>query len=371
MRLLKRATKEAKEREDKIRQIKSLCQKDFFALFLIIFVSGSLISVKGSNYDNEGGLFEPVKEYIEEGAISGLVLKQAQSAGLANSYTFLSIENQASSESPVNTLQQTSLLAFNSLENNFSDFKNNRNDQIATYTVQEGDTISFIASDFGVSANTIIWANNIQNINSIKPGDELKIPPINGVIHKIKKGDTVASIAKKYSADEDKIIEFNALPKDGSLQLDEEIIVPDGKIPQQNQASYASGVASVIKRFAYLPNLGDFFMIPTIGRNWGILHGRNGVDIANSCGTPIYAAADGLASTVDGAGWNGGFGKFIKLGHPNGTETIYAHASKLLIDQGKNILKGQLIALMGSTGRSTGCHLHFEVHGAKNPLAKY
>lgn len=363
--------KVAKERGDKIGQIKSLCQKDFFALFSILFISSSLILIKGADYYNENGFFEPVKEYIEEGAVSGLILRQAQSAGLVNSYTFLSVEDHALSENPVNTLQQTALLAFNSLENNFSDFKSSRNDQIAIYTVQEGDNISFIASDFGVSVNTIIWANNIQNVNSIKPGDELKIPPVNGVIHKVKKGDTVASIAKKYSADEDKIIAFNVLPKDGSLQLDEEIIVPDGKIPQQNQVNYAFNATSVIKRFAYLPNLGDFFMTPTIGRDWGIIHGRNGVDIANSCGTPIYAAADGLAAIADGVGWNGGFGKFIKLMHPNSTETVYAHLSKILLNQGESISKGQQIGLMGTTGRSTGCHLHFEVHGAKNPLAKY
>ena len=125
------------------------------------------------------------------------------------------------------------------------------------------------------------------------------------------------------------------------------------------------------KPFSYLPNLADYFRLPTTGYNWGRIHGRNGVDIANSCGTTIYAAADGVATVTDAEGYNGGFGKYIKVSHPNGTETLYAHASKLLISAGQPIAKGQAIALMGTTGRSTGCHLHFEVHGARNPLAKY
>jgi len=111
-------------------------------------------------------------------------------------------------------------------------------------------------------------------------------------------------------------------------------------------------------------------LIPTTGRISQGIHGRNGMDMANSCGTPIYASAGGIAAIVDGAGYNGGYGYYIKLIHPNGTETLYAHASKLLISQGQTVQKGQRIALIGTTGRSTGCHLHFEVHGAKNPLAK-
>ena len=112
-------------------------------------------------------------------------------------------------------------------------------------------------------------------------------------------------------------------------------------------------------------------MIPTTGFDWGKIHGRNGVDIANSCGTPVYAAADGMITIADSSGYNGGFGKYIKIAHPNGTETLYGHSMKLLVAVGQEITRGQEIMLMGSTGRSTGCHLHFEVHGARNPLAKY
>ena len=145
------------------------------------------------------------------------------------------------------------------------------------------------------------------------------------------------------------------------------MIIPGGKLQTQS----VPAPVSAAKQFAYLPNLGGFFMLPTTGYDWGRIHGRNGVDIANSCGTPIYAAADGSVTSAKTSGWNGGFGNFLKILHSNGTETLYAHASRLLATVGEYVTKGQQIAVMGSTGNSTGCHLHFEVHGAKNPLAKY
>ena len=122
--------------------------------------------------------------------------------------------------------------------------------------------------------------------------------------------------------------------------------------------------------FSHLPDLGSYFIPPTAGYNWGIIHGRNAIDIANSCGTQNKASADGVIAIATETGWNGGFGKYIKATHSNGTETIYGHLSKVLVSVGQVVAQGEVIALMGTTGNSTGCHLHFEVHGAKNPLAK-
>lgn len=274
-------------------------------------------------------------------------------------------EITAITPSPIN---DNSLLAHNPTSTDYIETGGFKRNQITEYAVQSGDLLSFIASDYGVSINSIIWANKLRDADSISPGQVLKIPPVSGVIHNVVKGDTVASIAKKYGTEEAKIIEFNDLPQSGELQIGNELMVPDGQI----KSTYATSTGtSSSKRFGYLPNLGDYFMQPTTGYNWGRIHGRNGVDVANSCGTPIFAAAAGSVAIADGTGWNGGFGKFIKLTHPNSTETVYAHASKLLIPQGEYVQRGQMIALIGSTGRSTGCHLHFEVHGARNPLAKY
>lgn len=321
-----------------------------------------------------------VKDYIEEssasigGAIRESRVMDVNSLIDQNS----SIPGQGGSAAPnitplgAATIQENSIIAHTPPSEDYILMTSSSRSGVLEYTVQAGDLMSFIASDYGVSVNSILWANGLKNPDSISPGQILKIPPVTGVVHLVKKGDTVASIAKKYTGSEEKIVEFNALPRDGKLEVGDEIIIPDGKI-QSAQTSIAmakSSNGSISKPFSYLPDLGSFFMLPTNGFNWGKIHGRNGVDVANSCGTTIYAAADGVVTTADDTGYNGGFGKYIKISHNNGTETVYAHASKLKVVAGDNISKGQVIALMGTTGRSTGCHLHFEVHGAKNPLAR-
>ncbi len=224
--------------------------------------------------------------------------------------------------------------------------------------------------------NSIIWANGLKDADSISPGQVLRIPPVTGVIHKTKAGDTAAALAKKYSADVDRIIAYNQLPKDGSLDAGDEIIIPDGKMTGPVVVAATVGTASTARlakssaTFSHLPDLGDYFRAPATGFNWGRIHGRNGVDLANSCGTPVYAAAGGVVTVADASGYNGGFGQYIKISHPNGTETLYAHSMKLLVSVGQTVAKGDKIMLMGTTGRSTGCHVHFEVHGARNLLAK-
>jgi murein DD-endopeptidase MepM/ murein hydrolase activator NlpD len=115
-------------------------------------------------------------------------------------------------------------------------------------------------------------------------------------------------------------------------------------------------------------------MMPTTGWNWGKLHAHNAVDIANKCGTSIYAAADGLVlESVDGGGWNQGYGNYVLIEHPNNTQTMYAHTQSNSVTQGMMVKKGDVIAYIGNTGKThgvTGCHVHFEVHGARNPFAR-
>ncbi len=256
---------------------------------------------------------------------------------------------------------------------------NKLRDNIVEYEVQNGDTISSIAKQFDISINTILWANNLSSRSLIKPGMKLRILPISGVEHTIKKRETLNSIALYYKADIDKIIEFNNLPADGKVVAGKSIIIPDGIKPtnvstivlspsrRTNFNTYNPDAPRVITTTADV----GYFMYPTTGRNWGRLHGFNGVDIATPCGTPIYSAAEGTIITAAFGGWNGGYGNYIKIRHPNGVITLYAHLSKVLVRNGSNVAKGQLIGLVGSTGRSTGCHLHWEVRGAPNPLVRY
>lgn len=263
------------------------------------------------------------------------------------------------------TVQENAIFAHNPATTDYADTIAEKRIGIAEYTVQPGDSLSFIARDYGVSIESIMWANGLRDSNSIREGNLLKIPPVSGVIHTVKSGDTISTIAKKYGVEAETIIAYNALPQGGKLQIKDELIVPDGKIARVTVARSALS-------FAHLPNLDNYFANPTngLGRISQWLHGRNGIDVANSYGTPVYAAADGTVVGAAGSGWNGGYGLFVKISHPNSTNTLYAHLSKSLVTVGQTVQKGQQIGNMGSSGRSTGSHLHFEVHGAKNPLVK-
>lgn len=330
-------------------------------LFLIIIIIILFLSKSSSNQGEKIPLTDVLKDYIEEASAFTNTNFQFDSNELFLEETPFAFQEK---KNLPKIIFQEAFLPYQSIT---SIFEKEQRSQIITYVVQEGDTLSQISKDFGISINSLIWANNLKSSDYLTPGQELKIPPVSGVIHLVKNGDTVESIANKYSADKTKIIEFNGLPKDGSLTVGQEIIIPDGKIKIGAQyVKYSSKV-----RFAYLPDLGDFFISPTKGYNWGRVHGRNGVDIANICGTPIYAASEGTVIAAVDQGWNGGAGKYIKVFHSPEISTLYAHLSKIFVISNQKVVKGQLIGLMGATGQATGCHLHFEVHGAKNPLAKY
>ncbi len=248
---------------------------------------------------------------------------------------------------------------------------------VATYVVEEGDSLSLIAQDYGVDVQTIMWANNLKNANAIKPGLQLRIPPVKGVIHKVKSGDTISKIAQLYGVDSEKITSFNTISVETKLRVGDELIVPGG-IVKSSSTNNGSGTKSVtVKRFTYLPLYDGYFVLPVgegpISRGGAKkgLHGRNGIDRVVPCGTAVYAAADGKVISAHASGYNRGAGKMLMLSHPNKTETLYAHLSKLFVSNGESVQRGQLIAYSGTTGKSTGCHLHFEVHGAKNPYAIY
>ena len=244
--------------------------------------------------------------------------------------------------------------------------------QISKYTVRKGDSLSSIAKMFGVSNNTIIWANNVT-AQSIKEGQTLIILPVSGTIHTVVKGDTLKSIAKRYKADSGEIAQFNNLESGSVLAIGDEIIIPDG----EGNSNVTSGTTVRTSRSTDNPFRGGdgpdypgYYIRPLVGgiRTQG-LHGWNAVDIGTPVGTPIMAAAAGEIIIARASGWNGGYGKYVGISHYNGTQTIYGHLSQVYVDPGQMVAQGQVIGLSGNTGNSTGPHLHFEVRGAKNPLA--
>jgi len=259
-------------------------------------------------------------------------------------------------------IEENGLLALNvSLNNYFAGMKK----EPVTYVVQSGDSPFSIAVKFGVNTDTILWANNLSEGDVIKPDQQLMILPINGVRVKVGAKDTVAALAKKYKGEEEEVWAFNNIYDDSQLVAGNFIIIPDGEMPAPPKPKVTAP-----KYANATPSAGNWLIAPTTGYDWGRLHGQNGVDIASACGTPIYAAAAGTIILADSVGWNFGYGKYIMIRHPNGVITVYGHTSQILVEVGQEVGQGQLIALMGTTGRSTGCHLHFEVRGAKNPMAR-
>jgi len=233
------------------------------------------------------------------------------------------------------------------------------------YKIKQGDTISSLSAQFGISLNTIMWANQGVSKSSLRPGQEIVILPVTGVLHRVVAGESFESIANLYSVNLEELRTTNG-NSEAALLLGEKIVIPQGKP--------LTGKKTALNVREDLLSLPGYFRIPTTGWNWGQTHSYNAVDIANQCGTPIYAAADGLVVEAYASGLNAGYGHFIKLEHPNDTATLYAHLEKLSVETGDLVKQGQLIGTIGNTGNThgpTGCHLHFEVYGAKNPFAKY
>ncbi len=256
--------------------------------------------------------------------------------------------------------------------------------EVTSYIIQSGDSLSEIAQAYGVSVATIMWENNLTLRSLIKPGDVIRVPPTSGIMHTVKKGDTIKKIAALYAAEQGRIISFNHLSEDGTdLQVGERIMVPGGekintavsapKTPIRNTTQVATHIAAPPSSAA-APSASGYVWpsgAKTITQYYGIRH--HALDIAGPWQTPTYAVRAGVVEKSQ-CGWNSGYGCEIIINHGNGIKTLYAHHSKLLVSVGESVTAGQTIGLMGNTGNVrgvTGIHLHFEVlrNGARvNPL---
>ncbi len=243
--------------------------------------------------------------------------------------------------------------------------------QVSVYTVRERDTLTSLSKMFDVSINTILAANDIKN-KTIRPGDVLVILPVSGMLHTVKKGDTLKSIAAKYKADYNEVLLFNDLDEKTVLAIGDTITIPDVDIILPVVATTAKGTTkagdSALVRGYDGPNYSEYYMKPVAGIKTQGLHGYNGVDLAAPVGTPIYAAAAGSVIVSRTGGWNSGYGNYVVISHANKTQTLYAHMKTTAVASGEEVAQGDLLGYVGSTGKSTGPHVHFEIRGAKNPF---
>lgn len=248
--------------------------------------------------------------------------------------------------------------------------------QIVTYVVRSGDTLPQIAKTFGVTAKTIMIANDMVS-QKITEGQRLIILPVSGVQHTVKKGETLSGIAKVYGLKVQEILEYNHFESVATLAVGDEVFIPTDNVPVQTQTKTTSSTKSTTP-LSKTPMFGGgvkslindvgYFIQPLVHyHKTQSLHGRNGIDLGAKIGEPILAAASGQV-IISRGGWNGGYGNYVVIQHGNGTQTVYGHASKLLVTEGQIVKQGQTIALVGSSGNSTGPHLHVEVRGGVNPF---
>lgn len=251
-----------------------------------------------------------------------------------------------------------------------SSIEQSRTGGISLYVVREGDSLSQVAKMFDVSVNTIVWANDLKSATAISPGQTLVILPVSGVKYEIKKNDTLAKIAKEFKGDAEEIAMYNGLASAESLTVGTEIIIPGGEYGRKTTTTTSSRrVPNSPVRVTTSPAYVGYYTHPVPGavRTQGI-HGYNAVDLAARIGTPLLAAASGQVIISREGGWNGGYGNYIVISHDNGTQTLYAHNSSNIVGVGQYVVQGQVIGYMGSTGFSTGPHVHFEIRGAVNPF---
>ncbi|MBI2645262.1 peptidoglycan DD-metalloendopeptidase family protein [Candidatus Uhrbacteria bacterium] len=249
---------------------------------------------------------------------------------------------------------------------------------IHTYAVQEGDTVSSIAQKFGIRAQTILWANQLMEYSLLQIGQKLVILPSNGILYKIRQGDTLGKIAQRYSVSFDEIISANKLAgSDATLAVGQIILLPNAIQPRiaepqpQRQQTLLARIKNILvpqKQKSTGRRAGGASLLwPTsASRITQYFSWRHpGVDIAGPSSNDIYAAAGGV---VIFSGWQRGYGNTIIVDHGDGKKTRYAHASKLFVYVGESVSRGEVIAKVGSTGRSTGPHLHFEVYAGKSRI---
>lgn len=216
--------------------------------------------------------------------------------------------------------------------------------EMRTYTIQQGDTVSAIAARYGLDQWPLLWTNELDADQTIRPGDTLRIPPVSGAGRTVKEGDTIESLGNRFKVDPEVIVIANELQPGAPLVVGTYLFVPGGQLPiPELTPGHATG----------------WLRWPARGRiTDGYRPGHPGIDIAANHGVPIYAADGGV---VRSAFWNGNYGNQVVINHRNGFITSYSHLSSFAVGAGQLVAKGSVIGYNGSTGYSTGPHLHFEV----------
>ena len=225
--------------------------------------------------------------------------------------------------------------------------------EFQTYVIQKNDTLSHIGRKFNINIDTIISYNEIKSARSLRIGKVLIIPNINGILHMVKKSESLDKIAnqyKKYNVRLDDIVFINEIERN-KITPGERLFIPGAKLPTESPLRKLEFIRPVQGR-----------IVSVVGRRrhpvYRVYKFHTGLDIKANYGSPVKAARDGR---VKFAGWKGGYGKLVIINHGGGLQTYYGHLSKFYVKNGMHVKKRRVIGRVGSTGISTGSHLHFEV----------
>lgn len=362
----------------------------FLLCFSILFNNSQIKNISAENLNKKSLLYKIAQgDEFEEDIVEGIDFSDIEKIDYerlarADQVDFADLpdvslgkqENITGEVNEQNLLAQNSFegLAANTLQKNSipeTTSSPTPRSNIQEYVVEGGDTISTIAQKFGVSINTILWANDLSGLSIIRPGDKLSILPTTGVLHKVKSGDTLSAIAKKYGTDLDKILNYNKLIDDAQLSVNQMLIIPDGEIKTTYVASAPSPSFSNVFKSPSSEKNETGFIWPTVSRiitqyyHWR----HHAIDIGGKLGAPEYASKSGK---VIKAGWGTGYGNYVVIDHGGGVKTLYAHMTTIYVKTGDYVNQGDVIGALGSTGWSTGPHLHFEIiiNGVQvNPLS--
>jgi murein DD-endopeptidase MepM/ murein hydrolase activator NlpD len=271
------------------------------------------------------------------------------------------------------------------------------NDRLV-HTVAEGETVSTIANSYGLKSTTVLWENGISNANSIRVGQKLYVPPVDGVTHRVAKGETIDKVAKEYGIKTEAIAKQNQLVASATLSAGQEIYIPGGKplIVDTPSVSGRSTIArsgsrteiptsggAILSRSSGVSADGKIFIFPTRGKlTQGFHSGHYAFDIGDRSQPPIWAAGAGkVVKVVTGCarvsyGCGGGYGNHVIIDHGNGLQTLYGHMEYVTVNNGDQVSQGDVIGKMGRSGNvrgATGIHLHFEVrkNGKKEVPSNY
>lgn len=338
---------------------------------MAVFLLFALFAIFGDRPEKEKK-FQPRLNANKIGILGGPIARAAYSddpiisAGLARA--FEKDNGRSENLGALSGLERSRAVEQGSFFGGESAFFRDRS-EIVSYETREGDSIAKLADWFSVSTETILGANPELRRRGLILGEKIKILPMDGILYRVGKREVAEEISDRFGVSLADIQKAN-----GSLELallagGEELFIPGNGLVNGTFLSVPHRTFSGLK---------DYFIEPTSGFNWGRLHNNNAVDIANACGTEVVASAEGLVVPdknypSNTTGWNGGYGHFVLVEHPNGTRTRYAHLEKIKVEVGDYVGQGQQIGTMGATGNvhgPTGCHLHYEVIGAENPLAR-